>query len=183
MQLPFRRQCENPGFFLETFSRAEYADRAGMRPQAIAVLMTPPKRSTAMTLMTVKYLGDLHTECTHLASGAAIVTDAPVDNQGKGEAFSPTDLCALSLAACAVTTMGMYGQAHDCDIAGATVRVEKVMAANPRRIAAVNIVFTMPDKDYTDKQKQGLERAALACPVHRSLHPDMEKNMIFAWAR
>ena len=86
-----------------------------------------------MTLMTVKYLGDLHTECTHLASGATIVTDAPVDNQGRGEAFSPTDLCALSLAACAVTTMGMYGQAHDCDIAGASVSVEKVMAANPRR--------------------------------------------------
>ena len=136
-----------------------------------------------MTLMTVKYLGDLHTECTHLASGATIVTDAPVDNQGRGEAFSPTDLCALSLAACAVTTMGMYGQAHDCDIAGASVSVEKVMAANPRRIAAVNIVFTMPDKEFTDKQKQGLERAALACPVHRSLHPDMEKNMTFAWAR
>lgn len=133
--------------------------------------------------MTIRYLGDLHTECTHLASGSTIVTDAPVDNQGRGEAFSPSDLCALSLASCAVTTMGIYGRAHDCDITGATVTVEKIMGANPRRIAAVEVAFTMPDKEYTDKQKQGLEHAALACPIHNSLHPDMEKKMTFTWPR
>ena len=136
-----------------------------------------------MSSMTIRYLGDLHTECTHIASGSTIVTDAPVDNQGRGEAFSPTDLCALSLAACAVTTMGIYGRNHDCDITGTTVSVEKIMGSNPRRITAVEVVFTMPDKEYTDRQKQGLEHAALACPVHRSLHPDMEKKMTFTWAR
>ena len=136
-----------------------------------------------MTAMTVKYLGDLRTECTHLASGATIITDAPVDNNGKGEAFSPTDLCATALAACAVTIMGMYGQNHGCDITGTSVTVEKAMDTNPRRIAKVEVVFTMPDKDYTDKQKQGLERAALSCPVHHSLHPDIDQRLIFKWAR
>ena len=136
-----------------------------------------------MSSMTIQYLGDLHTECTHLASGSTIVTDAPVDNQGRGEAFSPTDLCALSLAACAVTTMGIYGRNHVCDITGASVSVEKTMSSNPRRISLIEVVFTLPDRDYTDRQKQGLERAALLCPVHQSLHPDIEQKMIFKWAR
>ena len=136
-----------------------------------------------MSSMSLRYLGDLHTECTHIASGTTIATDAPVDNQGRGEAFSPTDLCALSLAACAVTIMGIYGRNHDCDITGMTVSVEKIMGANPRRIAAVKLVFAMPDAEYTDRQKQALEQAALACPVHQSLHPDIEKKMTFIWAR
>lgn len=84
-----------------------------------------------MAGITVKYLGNLRTECTHLASGATIITDAPVDNNGKGEAFSPTDMCAAALAACALTIMGMYGQNHDCDITGTTVTVAKSMSKPP----------------------------------------------------
>ena len=134
-----------------------------------------------MADMTIKYLGDLRTECTHVSSGATILTDAPLDNNGKGQAFSPTDLCATALASCAVTIMGMYAQNHGCDITGTTVTVKKTMGSNPRRIVAVEAIFTMPANAYTDKQKQGLERAALACPVHHSLHPDIEKKLIFNW--
>ena len=136
-----------------------------------------------MTIMTAKYLGDLRVECTHEQSGAKIITDAPTDNNGKGEAFSPTDLCATALGACAMTIMGMYAGSHGCDITGATVHIEKSMAKDPRRIGRIDVVFTMPDQDYTEHQKQGLERAALTCPVHRSLHPDMEQNLVFKWAR
>ena len=137
-----------------------------------------------MADMAVTYLGDLRAECTHNASGAVILTDAPTDNHGKGEAFSPTDLCATALASCAVTIMGMYAQNHACDISGATVTVKKTMsAAPPRRITTVELVFTMPDKDYTERQKKGLEQAALSCPVHHSLHPDIEKKLLFRWAR
>lgn len=132
--------------------------------------------------MNAKYLGGLHVECNHVQSGALITTDAPTDNGGKGGAFSPTDLCAMALASCAMTIMGKYGETHGCDITGATASVEKKMGENPRRIAAIDIVFTMPKKDFTEKQKQGLEKAAMACPVHRSLHPDMEQNFRFVWA-
>lgn len=136
-----------------------------------------------MTVMTAKYLGDLRVECTHEQSGAVIFTDAPTDNQGKGEAFSPTDLVATALASCATTTMGIYAQNHGFDITGATARFEKHMSKDPRRIGKIAVVFAMPDKDYTDRQKQGLERAALTCPVHKSLHPDMEQSFVFNWAR
>lgn len=136
-----------------------------------------------MTIMTAKYLGDLRVECTHEQSGNVLITDAPLDNNGKGQAFSPTDLVATALAACATTLMGIYGQNHDCDITGTTVRVEKHMAKEPRRIGRIDVVFTMPDKEYSDKQKQGLERAARTCPVHKSLHPDMEQNFTFNWAK
>lgn len=136
-----------------------------------------------MTVMTAKYLGDLRVECRHEQSGATLITDAPLDNQGKGEAFSPTDLCAVSLAACATTIMGIYAQSHDCDITGMSVSVNKEMSATPRRIATLDVVFTMPDKDYTDRQKQGLERAAMTCPIHHSLHPDVKQNITFIWAR
>ena len=136
-----------------------------------------------MTVMTAKYLGNLRMECSHEQSGAVILTDAPTDNQGKGEAFSPTDLVATALAACATTIMGIYAQNHDCDITGTAVRIEKHMSKEPRRIGRIDVVFTMPDKEYTDRQKQGLERAALTCPVHKSLHPDMEQNFVFNWAK
>lgn len=133
-------------------------------------------------LSTVKYLGNLRTECTHLASGSVIYTDAPVDNMGKGELFSPTDLCATMLSACASTIMGIYAQAHDVDIEGMVAEVTKVMSTDkPRRIARVDVVFTMPDKGYTEAQKKSLERAALTCPVHFSLHPDIQQNFEFKW--
>jgi uncharacterized OsmC-like protein len=136
-----------------------------------------------MTLMTAKYLGGLRVECRHEQSGAVIVTDAPTDNHGKGEAFSPSDLCGIAVGACAMTIMGFYASAHDCDITGTTISVDKKMSANPRRLGSLEIVFTMPDREFTDKQKQGLERAAHTCPVHLSLHPDIEQTFIFRWAR
>ena len=136
-----------------------------------------------MATVTAKYLGDLRTECIHVASGARLVTDAPVDNQGKGESFSPTDLCAPALASCAMTIIGIYGRSHDVDVTGTTIEVTKTMSANPRRIGKLEVVFTMPDRDYTDKQKLLIERAAHTCPVHLSLHPDVEQVFTFKWAR
>ena len=136
-----------------------------------------------MATVTAKYLGDLRTECVHVASGTTLVTDAPVDNQGKGEAFSPTDLCATALASCAMTIIGIYGRSHDVDVTGTTIEVTKTMSANPRRIGKIEMIFTMPDRDYTDKQKLMIERAALTCPVHLSLHPDVEQVFTFKWAR
>jgi uncharacterized OsmC-like protein len=133
--------------------------------------------------MSEKYLGNLRVECVHEQSGSKIITDAPLDNGGKGESFSPTDLCATALGACAMTIMGMYGEAHGCDVTGATVHVEKKMGSNPRRIVGIEVVFTFPDKEYTGQQKAGLEKAARTCPVHHSLHPDMEQNFTFKWAR
>lgn len=136
-----------------------------------------------MATVTAKYLGDLRTECVHVASGTKLVSDAPVDNQGKGEAFSPTDLCATALAACAMTIIGIYGKSHDVDVTGTTIEVTKTMNANPRRIGKLEVVFTMPDREYTDKQKLLIERAAHTCPVHLSLHPDVEQVFTFKWAR
>ena len=137
-----------------------------------------------MATVKAKYLGDLRVESTHLASGTKILTDAPLDNQGKGEAFSPTDLCATSLAACALTIMGIYGNNHGVDITGAEAEVTKKMSASPpRRIAEIDVIFTMPDREYSDKEKQSLERAAASCPVHLTLHPEVKQNIIFHWAK
>lgn len=136
-----------------------------------------------MPTATVKYLGDLRVESTHLGSGAKILTDAPLDNHGKGAAFSPTDLCVVSLAACALTIMGIHSRNHGIDITGAEAEVSKKMSASPpRRIAEIDVVFTMPDRQYSEKEKQSLERAAASCPVHLTLHPEVTQNIIFRWA-
>lgn len=120
-------------------------------------------------------------ECTHTQSGAKIVTDAPTDNHGKGEAFSPTDLCATSVAACAMTIMGIYAQEHGIDLAGTEIEITKAMSANPRRIASIDIVFHMPSRPFSEKEKTVLERAAHTCPVHMSLHPEVKQNFVFDW--
>ena len=131
----------------------------------------------------VKYLGDLRVECAHLQSGTVIVTDAPTDNQGKGQAFSPTDLCATALAACAMTIIGMYGKNHNINVDGMEAAVTKVMAANPRRIQRIEVIIAMPDREYSEKDKSSIERAAHSCPVYASLHPDMEQVLAFKWPR
>jgi uncharacterized OsmC-like protein len=137
-----------------------------------------------MAISQVTYSGGLHTECRHLQSGASISTDAPADNRGKGEAFSPTDLFATSLAACAMTIMGIYGEEHKVDVTGMTAEVAKTMSTEgPRRIAAVEVNITMPDREYSDKEKHSLERAALTCPVHKSLHPDIRQSINLIWAK
>lgn len=135
-----------------------------------------------MATVKAKYLGNLRVECTHLQSGTKIITDAPTDNHGKGEAFSPTDLCATSVAACAMTIMGIYAQSNDIDLVGTEIEITKTMSADPRRIGSIDIIFHMPAKGYTPKQRTVLERAAHTCPVHLSLHPDVKQNFVFDWA-
>jgi len=136
-----------------------------------------------MATVTAKYLGNLRVECVHAATGTTLISDAPVDNCGKGESFSPTDLCVTALASCAVTIIGIYGQRHDVDVTGMTAEVTKTMSSNPRRIGKIEVTFFMPDRDYTDKQKAMMERAAHSCPVHFSLHPEVEQIFTFKWAK
>lgn len=130
----------------------------------------------------VVYTGNLRTECTHLRSGSVIETDAPTDNRGKGERFSPTDLVATALAACIVTTMGIAGDTHGIDIDGTVCEVEKIMISDPRRIGEIKVNITMPaGKSYSEKERLVLERAAHTCPVTKSLHPDLKETISFVW--
>ena len=134
-----------------------------------------------MATIRARYLGDLRVECTHTQSGTKIITDAPVDNHGKGQAFSPTDLCATAVGACAMTIIGLYARNHGVDVTGAEMEITKSMSADPRRIGKVEVVFTMPDRPYSEKEKKVMERAAHTCPVHLSLHPDVEQVFTFKW--
>ncbi len=136
-----------------------------------------------MANMTAKYLGGLRCECTHLASGSTILTDAPVDNHGKGEAFSPTDLCSTSLAACMMTIMGIYAQEHGFSVEGMEASITKKMSADPRRIGKIVIELTMPGEGYTERQMKALENCAHTCPVHLSLHPGIEQEIVFNWPK
>lgn len=133
-----------------------------------------------MATIETTYLGGLRTEATHLQSGTKIITDAPVDNNGKGEAFSPTDLLAASLGSCMMTIMGIAANTHGIDIDNTQCSITKIMAANPRRVAEVVVNFKFP-KEYTDKEKKILEHAALTCPVHLSLSEDVKKTVDFGW--
>jgi putative redox protein len=126
------------------------------------------------------YLGGLRTEATHLQSGTKIITDAPTDNKGKGEAFSPTDLLAEALGSCVLTTMGIAADTHGINIDNTTAEITKVMAPNPRRVVEV-IVDLKFSGNYTDKEKSILEHSAVTCPVAVSLHPDVKKTISFGW--
>lgn len=134
-----------------------------------------------MTMISAEYLGDLRVQCTHEASGAQFVTDAPLDNNGKGEAFSPTDLCATALASCAMTIIGIYGKNHNVDVKGTRIEINKVMQENPRRIGKIEVIFHMPKRTYSEKERISIERAAHTCPVHLSLHPDIKQLFTFIW--
>jgi uncharacterized OsmC-like protein len=127
---------------------------------------------------TITYLGDLRTECTHLRSGQTIITDAPVDNNGKGEAFSPTDLTATSLGTCMVTIMGLSAKNHNIDIDGTKLEITKHMASDPRRISQIDIKIILPKRSYSDRELKILETSARTCPVALSLHPDIRQNLI-----
>jgi len=133
-------------------------------------------------ISTVIYKGNLRTEAKHLKSGNVIITDAPTDNHGKGEAFSPTDLASTSLASCILTIMGIAASKHDINMDGASANVVKVMSANPRRIAKIQIEITMPANDYSSKHKKILEAAAHHCPVGLSLHSDTEEVVNINWS-
>lgn len=131
----------------------------------------------------ITYLGELRTEATHLQSGTAIITDAPTDNNGKGEAFSPTDLVATSLGSCAMTIMGISARNDSIDLTGSEIEITKVMSSDaPRRIVRVDVVFNMfTPEPLTEDQQAKLIRAAHTCPVAKSLHPDIVQNMVFNW--
>lgn len=127
-----------------------------------------------------RYLGDLKVENRHCASGAELVTDAPVDNGGQGRGFSPTDLACAALASCAMTIMAKEAQKHNLDMEGTTIDINKIMGANPRRIAKIEITFNIPG-DYRPAQKQALQKAAEGCPVCLSMGPETEQVFIFNW--
>jgi len=131
----------------------------------------------------VEYVGDLHCEAVHGPSGSRLVTDAPVDNGGKGEAFSPTDLTATGLGACLVTIMGIVAKRHGWDLSGTRVRVVKEMTSVPmRRIGALTATISVPAGRVTEVcDRVLLERAADTCPVRQSLHPDVRVTMVFEW--
>jgi putative redox protein len=129
----------------------------------------------------VVYLGDLRTQATHIASGQTFITDAPVDNHGRGEAFSPTDLTATSLATCAMTIMGLSARNHGIDITGASADVTKTMSSDPRRISGIEIIFQMPTNGYSEKERKILETAGRTCPVLFSLDESVVKTLIFHW--
>lgn len=135
-----------------------------------------------MVKMDIVYEGDLHCRLTHGPSGDVIQTDAPVDNNGKGEAFSPTDLLAASLGSCMMTVMGIAAKRQGVELKGTTVQVEKEMVTAPvRRIGKITVVFTMC-KGIPQDKREILERAAHACPVHKSLHPDVETPITFVYS-
>jgi uncharacterized OsmC-like protein len=128
----------------------------------------------------VTYLGDLRTSSIHIQSGSEILSDAPVDNNGKGEAFSPTDSVANALATCMMTIMGIKARGMNINFKGSTASVTKIMNAEPRKIGAIEIVFEM--QGVTEqKDKTILERAAMTCPVFLSLNTDIDKRITFNW--
>lgn len=127
----------------------------------------------------VSYLGNLRTSCNHLASGTTIITDAPIDNHGKGEAFSPTDLVATSLASCMMTIMGIYCQEHNIEFNFCEASILKVMAAAPRRIEKVVVEMDLKGNDWDEKTLQKVTAAGKACPVARTLEGNVELEFKF----
>ena len=134
-----------------------------------------------MSKANIVYQNNLRTEAEHIASGEKIITDAPVDNNGKGEAFSPTDLVATALGSCMITIMAISANKYDIDVSGTNASVKKIMGSDPRRISEISIDINM-NKNIEEKDRKRLERAALACPVHKSLHPDLEKKIRFIYS-
>jgi len=126
----------------------------------------------------ITYSGDLRTEALHVKSGQSFITDAPVDNQGRGEAFSPTDLLATSLGACAITVVGIAARTHGFNVDGTVLRNTKIMASDPRRVCEVIVEIDFPQIKYTEKQKEIIKRTINTCPVGQSLHPDLKQTFI-----
>ena len=131
------------------------------------------------TMATAEYLGQLRTQAIHLRSGNTVITDAPIDNMGKGEAFSPTDLVCAALSSCMMTIMGQVAEREAIDLKGLKTEIVKLMANNPRKIAEIEITFSHPHLVATDIQKQKLMNAARTCPVALSLSEDLKQTVIF----
>jgi len=130
----------------------------------------------------IEYIGGLRTEAIHVKSDTKIVTDAPTDNEGKGESFSPTDLVATALGSCMLTIMGIKARDKNIDMDGTKVQTLKTMASNPRRIERIDIKMTMPKKYYSDSDKKVIEMAAKSCPVGHSLHADLIVVVDIIWS-
>jgi uncharacterized OsmC-like protein len=129
-----------------------------------------------------KYLGNLRTENEHGQSKAKVLSDAPIDNHGKGEAFSPTDLVATALASCMLTMMGIIGERENLNLKGMTAETTKTMASSPRRISKIKVGLKLPDY-LSQEERELLENTAKKCPVHFSLHPDIEKDVQFNYEK
>lgn len=133
-----------------------------------------------MTKINTVYTGSLRTEAVHELSGTKIITDAPLDNHGKGESFSPTDLLATALGSCMLTIMGISAETYGYNIDGTTVETEKIMGTDPRRVVEVKIIFNFPEgQEFTPQQRRVIEASARTCPVANSLHPDLKKTVVF----
>jgi uncharacterized OsmC-like protein len=135
-----------------------------------------------MPTIKASYSGSLRTQATHIQSGNTIITDAPTDNQGRGEAFSPTDLVCSALNSCMMTLMGILANRENIDLTGLTSEVTKIMQNNPRKIQEIQITFNFPNLVATEEQKTKLKRAALTCPVALSLSPEVKQTVIFNFA-
>ncbi len=135
-----------------------------------------------MKTSSIVYKGDIRTEATHNKSGQIIFTDAPTDNFGKGEAFSPTDLVATALGCCVLSIMGIAAKTHDIKMEGTKVDIQKTMADNPRRIVKIEVDIYMPNFEYDSREKSILTNAAKGCPVSRSLNHEIEEVITFHWA-
>ncbi len=144
------------------------------------VSLNKPKPKGMITAK-IKYTGDLRTECTHIQSGDMVITDAPVDNRGRGEAFSPTDLLATSLGSCIMTIMGITARDNGIILDGTEVEITKIMASEPRRVAEVVVEFHFPRRAYTPEEKQLIESVAGTSPVPLSLHPELRQTIRFHW--
>jgi len=132
-----------------------------------------------MVSMKVQYNGDLRCTATHIKSGNQVVTDAPTDNNGKGEAFSPTDLLCTSLTTCMITLMGITANSKDIQLGQIDADIEKIMGSEPRRVSGINIRFKIKDLNFTQREKEILKNAALTCPVAKSIHSDIELGIDF----
>ncbi|MBC35530.1 MAG: osmotically inducible protein OsmC [Bacteroidetes bacterium] len=136
-----------------------------------------------MPTIKMTYKGDLRTEATHLQSGSKIFTDAPTDNKGKGEAFSPTDLVANALGACILTIIGISANANDFNIDGTEIDITKTMVSNPRRIGEIEVIINLPHDNYSAREKRLIESAARTCPVGKSLHPETKETIVFNYGK
>lgn len=132
-----------------------------------------------MVSMKVQYNGDLRCTATHIKSGNQVVTDAPTDNNGKGEAFSPTDLLCTSLTTCMITLMGITANSKGIQLGQIDADIEKIMGSEPRRVSGINIQFKIKDLNFTEREKEILKNAALTCPVAKSIHSDIELGIDF----
>jgi putative redox protein len=134
-----------------------------------------------MITIETKYTGELRAISKHIRSGTELITDAPVDNEGKGASFSPTDLLAASLGTCMITVMGIAARKHGINIDGARLEIVKVMLLQPRKVSEIQIKIFMPDVNYSNSERQILEIAGTTCPVALSLHPELKQDIHFIY--